>query len=74
MAWTRKFHLKNSYFDLEVKGQGSTKVIIYMARSSLTYILGFSVKFFFQPIYTDYTYFDKTYLERQKSYGPDKLR
>jgi hypothetical protein len=26
----------------------------YMARSSLTYILGFSVKFFFQPIYTDY--------------------
>jgi hypothetical protein len=25
-----------------------------MARSSLTYILGFSVKFFFQPIYTDY--------------------
>ena len=26
----------------------------YMARSSLTYISGFSVKFFFQPIYTDY--------------------
>ena len=26
----------------------------YMARSSLTYIPGFSVKFFFQPIYTDY--------------------
>jgi hypothetical protein len=26
----------------------------YMVRSSLTYILGFSVKFFFQPIYTDY--------------------
>jgi hypothetical protein len=26
----------------------------YMAMSSLTYILGFSVKFFFQPIYTDY--------------------
>jgi hypothetical protein len=24
------------------------------ARNSLTYILGFSVKFFFQPIYTDY--------------------
>jgi hypothetical protein len=23
-------------------------------RNSLTYILGFSVKFFFQPIYTDY--------------------
>jgi hypothetical protein len=26
----------------------------YMAKSSLTYILGFSVKFFFQPIYADY--------------------
>jgi hypothetical protein len=25
-----------------------------MAMSSLTYIPGFSVKFFFQPIYTDY--------------------
>ena len=34
----------------------------YMARSSLTYISGFSVKFFFQSIYTDYAnqaYFDK---------------
>jgi hemolysin-activating ACP:hemolysin acyltransferase len=34
----------------------------YMARSSLTYIPDFSVKFFFQPIYTDYanwSYFDK---------------
>jgi hypothetical protein len=33
-----------------------------MVRSSLTYILDFSVKFFFQPIYTDYAnwaYFDK---------------
>jgi hypothetical protein len=33
-----------------------------MTVSRLTYILGFSVKFFFQPIYTDYTnwtYFDK---------------
>jgi hypothetical protein len=26
----------------------------YMARNSLTCITGFSVKFFFQPIYTDY--------------------
>jgi hypothetical protein len=34
----------------------------YMAMNSLTYIQGFSVKFFFQPIYTDYAnwaYFDK---------------
>jgi hypothetical protein len=30
-----------------------------MAGSSLTYIPSFSVKFFFQPIYTDYAYFDK---------------
>jgi hypothetical protein len=33
-----------------------------MARSSLAYIAGFSVKIFFQPIYTDYAnsaYFDK---------------
>jgi hypothetical protein len=27
----------------------------YMTMSRLTYILGFSVNFFFQPIYTDYT-------------------
>jgi hypothetical protein len=33
-----------------------------MEMSSLTYIPSFSVKFFFQPIYTDYAnkaYFDK---------------
>ena len=33
-----------------------------MAMSSLTYFPGFFVKFFFQPIYTDYAnwaYFDK---------------
>jgi hypothetical protein len=33
-----------------------------MTRNSLTYIPGFSVKYFFQPIYTDYAneaYFDK---------------
>jgi hypothetical protein len=37
-----------------------------MARSSLTYILGFSVKFFCQPICTDYAnkaYFDKRQLK-----------
>jgi hypothetical protein len=27
MAWTRKYYLKKQLFDLEVKGQGSTKVI-----------------------------------------------
>jgi hypothetical protein len=43
-----------------------------MARSSLTYILGFSVKFFFQPIYTNYAnwaYFDK----RSFKSSPQKL-
>jgi hypothetical protein len=30
----------------------------YMALSSLTYIPGFSVKFFFQSIYTDYANLD----------------
>ena len=36
-----------AFFSVTVDGS-------YMARSSLTYIPGFSVKFFFQPIYTDY--------------------
>ena len=34
----------------------------YMARNSLAYVRGFCLKFFFQPIYTDYAnlaYFDK---------------
>jgi hypothetical protein len=35
-----------------------------MARSSLTYILGFSAKFFFQPIYTDYA--NWAYFERRR--------
>jgi hypothetical protein len=29
-----------------------------MARSSLTFVRDFSVKFFFQPIYTDYANFE----------------
>jgi hypothetical protein len=28
MAWTRKYYLKKQLFDLEVKGQGPTKVIM----------------------------------------------
>ena len=38
----------------------------YVAKSSLAYIAGLSVKFFFQPIYTDYAkyaYFDKRSLQ-----------
>jgi hypothetical protein len=37
-----------------VSQQSSNFNCSYMARNSLTYIPGFSVKFFFQPIYTDY--------------------
>ena len=59
MAQTRKYYLKNNYLtDLEVKGQGSTKVI--MVRDTLPY--GHA------PTYQ----ISLTYLERQKCYGPDK--
>jgi hypothetical protein len=51
---------KKQLFDLEVKGQGPTKVIT--VRDTLPY--GHA-----------HTYqISLTYLERQKSYGPDKLR
>ena len=39
-----------------------TSIKVLVLRSNLTCIRGFSVKFFFQPIYTDYAnyaYFDK---------------
>ena len=51
---------KKQLFDLEVKGQGPTKVI--MACDTPPY--GHA------PTYQ----ISLTYLERQKSYGPDKLR
>jgi hypothetical protein len=51
---------KKQLFDLEVKGQGSTKVI--MVRDTPLY--GHA------PTYE----ISLTYLERQKSYGTDKLR
>jgi hypothetical protein len=38
------------WFNLEMSSNFNCS---YMARNSLTYILGLSVKFFFQPIYTD---------------------
>ena len=60
MAWTRKYYLKKQIFDLEVKGQGPIKVI--MVRDTPPY--GHA------PTYQ----ISLTYLERQKSYGPDKLR
>ena len=51
---------KKQFFDLEVKGQGPTKVI--MVRDTPPY--GHA------PTYQ----ISLTYLERQKRYGPDKLR
>ena len=56
----KKILFKKQLFDLEVKGQGPTKVI--MVRDTPPY--GHS------PTYQ----ISLTYLERQKSYGPDKLR
>ena len=54
------YYLKKQLFDLEVKGQGPTKVIT--VRNTPPY--GHA------PTYQ----ISLTYLERQKSYGPDKLR
>ena len=58
MSWM--ILIKKQLFDLEVKGQGPTKVI--MVRDTPPY--GHA------PTYQ----LSLTYLERQKSYGPDKLR
>ena len=60
MARTRKILFKKQLFELEVKGQGPTKVI--MVRNTPPY--GHA------PTYE----ISLTYLERQKSYGLDKLR
>jgi hypothetical protein len=56
----KKILFKKQLFDLEVKGQGPTKVIT--VRDTLPY--GHA------PTYE----ISLTYLERQKSYGSDKLR
>ena len=56
----KKILFKKQLFDLEVKDQGPTKVI--MVRDTPPY--GYA------PTYQ----ISLTYLERQKSYGPDKLR
>jgi hypothetical protein len=56
----KKILFKKQLFDLEVKGQGPTKVI--MVRDTPPY--GHA------PTYQ----ISLTYLERQKSFGPDKLR
>jgi hypothetical protein len=56
----KKILFKKQLFELEVKGQDPTKVI--MVRDTLPY--GHT------PTYQ----ISLTYLERQKNYGPDKLR
>ena len=60
MARARKHYLKKLLFDPKVKGQGPTKVI--MVRNTPPY--GHA------PTYQ----ISLTYLKRQKSYCPDKLR
>ena len=56
----KKILFKKQLFDLEVKGQGPTKVI--MVRDTLPYGHASTYQI------------SLTYLERQTSYGPDKLR
>ena len=56
----KKILFKKQLLDLEVRGEGPTKVNTYASTS----LYGHA------PTYQIYL----TYLERQKSYGPDKLR
>ena len=51
---------KNQLFDLEVKGQGPTKVITVRDTQPYGHAPTYQITLI--------------YLERQKSYGPDKLR
>jgi uncharacterized short protein YbdD (DUF466 family) len=55
----KKILFKKQFFDIEVKGQGPTKVIMVCSTPPYGHA----------PTYQIYL----TYLERQKSYGPDKL-
>jgi hypothetical protein len=52
--------LKKQLFDLEVKGQGPMKVITVCNTPPYGHAPTYQISL--------------TYLERQKSYGPDKLR
>ena len=58
MSW--KILFKKQLFDLEVKGQGPTKVITVRDTPPYGHAPSYQISL--------------TYLERQKSYGPDKLR
>jgi hypothetical protein len=59
MARTRKYYLENNYLT-EVKGQEPTKVITVRDIPPYGHAPTYQISL--------------TYLERQKSYGPDKLR
>jgi hypothetical protein len=54
------YYLKKQLFDLEVKGQGPTKVLTVHNTPPYGHAPTYQISL--------------TYLERQKSYGPDKLR
>ena len=56
----KKILFKKSLFDLEVKGQGPTNVIMVCNTSPYGHTPTYQISL--------------TYLERQKNYGPDKLR
>jgi hypothetical protein len=56
----KKILFKKQLFDLEVKGQGPTKVIMVRETPPCGHAPTYEISL--------------TYLERQKSYGPDKLR
>ena len=56
----KKILFKKQLFDLEVKGQGPTKVITVRDTPPYNHAHTYQIS--------------STYLERQKSYGPDKLR
>jgi len=56
----KKILFKKQLFDLEVKGQGPTKVIIVRDTPPYGHAPTYQISL--------------TYLERQKGYGPDKLR
>ena len=56
----KKTLFKKQLFDLEVKGQGPTKVIMVCDTPPYGHAPTYEILL--------------TYLERQKSYGPDKLR
>jgi hypothetical protein len=58
MARTRKYYLKKQIFDLKVKGQGPTKVIMVRDTPPYGHALTHQIAL--------------TYLERQICYGPEK--